>query len=65
MIKKAWRVVCNEYYKTQDGYDYMTNNADGEIYEDRTIAVRACNDYRRANKRADVEFFIQEVEVEA
>ena len=62
---QKWRIMCNVYFKTQDGYDYMTHEADGELYETRYEAQKQREIYERESTQKDVEFFLEPVEVEA
>lgn len=62
-IVTRYKVMVRHYFPSQDGYDYMDNEASGELHLTREQAREELNSYQDDVQLAGEEFWIMEVEV--
>lgn len=56
-----YEIRCKVYFLCQDGYDYIDNEADGELYNTKEEAIKRMKDYEKI-VQSNYEFHVEEVE---
>lgn len=56
-----YKIFCDVYFLSQDGYDYMTHEADCEVYNTYNEAKIQCDTYLR-DCPYNYDFYIKKVE---
>ena len=59
---KRYKVMCRHYFPSQDGMDYMDDEASGEVHATREQAREELNSYQDDVQLAGETFWIEEVE---
>ena len=65
MIKEMYKVMARHWFPSQDGPDYMDDEATGELYDSYADAKRELIWIQNEPHFAGESFWIKKVEVEA